>query len=269
MPPRKNTFKQPARAPFQITLPAMRMTELFVSAAIVAFTVVLLVLVSLGVIYAYKKVTTSSYFSLDDIQVAGNNRLSYADVLEAGDIREGDNTFAIRLEELEAKLRENPWVNGVEVKRVLPSSLEITVTEHEPRFWIMVDNTLYYADFKGTPIDAVSAGKLISLPTLHVEPGADRLRALLPAFLTDVEEGRLPLPGTGLAWIRLSLAKGIECKLEGVDMVINLGVENYTANAARAALVLADLARRGEKNRGVNIRATGANVWISRRTTGG
>ncbi len=269
MAPRKNTFKQPPRAPLHLSLPAMRMTELFVSASIVAFTIVLLVLISLGVVYAYKKVTTSAYFSLDNIQVAGNSRLSYADVLAAADIQEGDNTFAIRLDELEARLRENPWVSDVEVKRVLPSTLEITLAEHEPRFWIMVDNTLYYADTKGTPIDAVSAGKLISLPTLHVDPGADRLRAVLPAFLADIQEGRLPLPGTGLAWIRLSLAKGIECKLEGVDMVINLGVENYTANAARAALVLADLDRRGEKNRVVNIRATGANVWISRRTTGG
>ena len=268
MAPRKNTFKQPPKASFHFTLSAMHITELLVSAAIVTFTVALLVLVSLGVIYAYKKVTTSSYFSLNTIQVTGNSHLSHADVLAAGELRENTNTFTVRLYELEGRLRANPWIRTVEVKRRLPSALEITIAEHEPRFWIMQDDALYYADAKGMPIDAVSAGRLISLPTLHVEPGADRLRSILPAFLADIENGRLSLSG-GLAWIRLSRAKGIECKLEGIDMMITLGVENYTANAVKVALVLADLERRGEKSRVRNIHAAGANVWISRGTAGG
>lgn len=262
--PRKNTFKQPPKRRFSFSLPAMRVTELFVSAGIIACTVVVLILVSFGVVYAYKKVTTSEYFSLESIEVNGADRLTHGDVLAAAGISEGTNSFSVRLDEVEQRLRENPWVVDVEVKRMLPSRLEITLTEHEPRFWIMVDGVLHYADATGTPIDVVAAGRLVSLPTLHVEQGADRYRALLPRLLSDIEEGRLPLPGTGLSWIRLSLANGMECKLEGMDMVVNLGIENYTANAARAAIVLADLERRGEKARVQSIRATGEHVWISR-----
>ena len=262
---RKNTFKQPPRAAFQLSLPSLRITELFVSATIVAFTVILLAVISIGVFAAYKKITSSSYFSLANIQIQGNIRLTQADVLAAAGINQGTNSFSIRLDEVEARLYENPWVREVKLKRVLPSSLEITLLEHEPRFWIMVNGVLHYADSRGTPIAVVSPGRLLSLPTLHMEQGADRYRALLPSLLTDIEEGRLSLPGTALAWIRLSLVKGIECKLENVDMIINLGIENYAANAARVALVLTDLERRGEKHRVQNIHAAGANVWISRR----
>lgn len=266
MATRKNTFKQAPRQRFRLPLPGMRLTELFISGAIVAVTVLALVFVSFGVVYAYKKVTTSEYFTLNTIEVFGTERLTREAVVEAAGISEGENSFSVRLDEVESRLRENPWVAEVDVKRVLPARLEITVIEHEPKFWIMKDNVLFYADQAGTPIDAVSAGRLLSLPTLHVEEGADRYRSLLPALLADIEDGSLPLPGKGLAWIRLSLTKGIECKLEGIDMIINLGLENYADSAARVALVLADLDRRGEKHRVQAIRATGEQVWISRRS---
>lgn len=263
---RKNTFKQPPKQRFRLPLPTIRLTEFLVSASIVTCTVIALILVTIGVVYAYKKVTTSEYFALDTIAVYGVERLTDEEVIACAKIEVGENSFSVSLDEVEARLRQNPWVAEVDVKRVLPARLEITVVENEPCFWVMQDNVLHYADKSGEIIDTVSAGRLVSLPTLHVEEGADRYRSLLPTLLSDIEEGRLPLPGSGLSWIRVSLAKGIECKLEGADMIINLGIENYAQNAAKAALVLADLEQRGERHRVQAIRATGANVWVSRRT---
>lgn len=71
-------------------------------------------------------------FRVDRLSVEGNRRLSAADVdtLLAG--LRGESIFRADLEEYRGRLLDSPWVQEAEMWRVLPSSVQIVLTERVP-----------------------------------------------------------------------------------------------------------------------------------------
>ena len=68
-----------------------------------------------GSIWLYGKATTSDFFATRHIDVAGNVRLSREMVLQYGGLKEGENSLAVSIAEVERKLRATPWVEEVSV----------------------------------------------------------------------------------------------------------------------------------------------------------
>lgn len=88
-----------------------------------------------GSIWLYGKATTSDFFATRHIDVAGNVRLSREMVLQYGGLKEGENSLAVSIAEVERKLRATPWVEEVSVKRLLPDRFVIKIKERMPTFW--------------------------------------------------------------------------------------------------------------------------------------
>ncbi|CAK7073879.1 MAG: Cell division protein FtsQ [Desulfovibrio sp.] len=221
--------------------------------------------ISVGLLYGYRYLTNSAYFSVKSLDVAGNFRLPSREVLDNAGLYEGQNALLVSIDTVERKIADNPWIEKVSVKRVLPDGFRIRIVEKEPKFWVRHQGTLYYADAVGVPIVAVSPGKFASFPTLEVEPGAEDLKARLPELMASLTKSRLAIDVAAISLVRLSPGRGVEVFLENSRLVLCIGQEEWAGNLGRLAATLADLVRRGEMKEIREVRAHGAGVWVIKK----
>ena len=76
------------------------------------------------------------YF-LSDVRVATDGSLTREQILAVGGIREGRNIFTVDLGKAQAALMELPQAERVEVQRVLPNRVNITISERRPIAWVI------------------------------------------------------------------------------------------------------------------------------------
>lgn len=229
-----------------------------------AASVVILLLVSVGLLAAYRWMTTYPFFSLEYVEVTGNSRLNYNEVLTAGRIGMGVNCLGLNMKEVEAGLLSSPWIKEATVKRVLPNKLVINVTEREVAFWVMKDGQLYYADAKGRPIAGVETEKFRPLPLLELLPGADHVLASYMAKSKEMGKIESKFAPERAARIRIGLDRCLEMYFEEQDLLISVGVDQWATNFKRLNLVRADLERRGELNDIHGVKVFGDTVWVLR-----
>ncbi|MBX3154496.1 MAG: FtsQ-type POTRA domain-containing protein [Deltaproteobacteria bacterium] len=110
-----------------------------------------------GAVFGYRFVTTSDRFAVTEIQIHGTSRVDAADLRAALPVRVGDNVFTASLGDITRAVRAQPWIAGVEARRVLPHTIVIDVREHEPSGVVALDDALYLVDAGGTPFKRVDA----------------------------------------------------------------------------------------------------------------
>ena len=87
------------------------------------------------------------------IAVRGNVRLSSGDVQAIVDGLTGSNILTADLASYRKRLMQSPWVADAELRRVLPSTVEVFVSERRPMGLCRLGNALYLVDPHGTLID--------------------------------------------------------------------------------------------------------------------
>ncbi len=213
-------------------------------------------------LWLYNKAITSDFFTTRHVDVTGNVRLSREMVLQYGGIREGDNSLAVSIAEVEQKLRQTPWVEEVSVKRLLPDRFVIRLKERMPSFWVHKDGVLYYANERGGIIAPVESRNFLSLPTLRIEAGAEDATRYLARLLRDMQSGVLPVEAGAIASVTASPGRGVEIYLEDREMRLSIATDDWNGNLARMSVTLGDLARRHELKNVREVCAVNGNVWV-------
>ena len=210
----------------------------------------------------YDRVISSDYFLINNIDISGNNNVTDEEILAAAGVAVGQNNISVSIEDVEAALEKNPWMERVSVKRVLPDILEIIVQERVPKFWILENGVMCYADQYGQAIVPVGNVPTQSLPVLEIETGGEIFCSRLPEMLSVFDRSGLPLSVQSASWLRLTRAGGLEIFLEDSNLHLGLGAEDFSNNLVRLSLVLRDLNRRGELPRARRISAYGSQVFV-------
>jgi len=111
----------------------------------------------LVVVYAGYRGTTlvvqASGLQVRRITVHGNVRLSSGEVQAIVDGLRGTSILTADLSGYRRRLMESPWVADVALRRVLPSTVEVFVSERRPMGLCRMGSTLYLVDAHGTLID--------------------------------------------------------------------------------------------------------------------
>jgi cell division septal protein FtsQ len=112
---------------------------------------------SVIVLYAGYRGTTlvlqASGLQVRRITVHGNVRLSSGEVQTIVDGLRGTSILTADLPGYRRRLLESPWVADVALRRVLPSTVEVFVSERRPMGLCRLGSTLYLVDPHGTLID--------------------------------------------------------------------------------------------------------------------
>jgi len=116
-----------------------------------------LLLLAIVLAYAgYRGVTliaAASSLQIGHMVVRGHQRLSTGEVLALVEGLRGQNILAVDLGEWQQKLLSSPWVESATIRRVLPSTVEISVVERRPMGIGRLGTALYLVDARGVIID--------------------------------------------------------------------------------------------------------------------
>lgn len=156
------------------------------------FTLALALFVGLLGAYA---VLQSPLFSLQTVELAGARRLTSDDVLLETGIRPGTHLFSIDLRRAARLLEQHPLIEGVSLRRRIPSTLVVRVEERTPVAYLALEGSLWMIDAGAIPVlQAPAPVEPLPLITLgipvRVEPGVP---IDLPPLLSALEfTGALP-----------------------------------------------------------------------------
>ena len=95
----------------------------------------------------------SDLLRVEHVTIKGNRYLSQGEVLALLDRMHGENILEIDLEAHRRLLLTSGWVRGATLRRLLPSTIEVTVTERQPVGLVRLETQLYLVDATGTLID--------------------------------------------------------------------------------------------------------------------
>jgi cell division protein FtsQ len=114
---------------------------------------VLLVALLAGAYRGVELIAGASALPIRRIEVQGNVRLSSGEVQAILEDLRGTNILTADLAACRARLLETPWVADVALRRVLPATVEVFVTERQPMGLLRLRNDLYLVDREGIVID--------------------------------------------------------------------------------------------------------------------
>jgi cell division septal protein FtsQ len=114
-----------------------RRSRLYAVGFQIAVIVIAVVVVGLMLRHAFiRAFVDSEHFTLNRVEVVTNGRLERPQVLAATGVRERSNLLEYDLKSIREKALALPQVESVEVERILPDALRITLRERVPVAWI-------------------------------------------------------------------------------------------------------------------------------------
>ena len=169
------------------------------------------------------------------IDVHGNVRLSSGDVQTIVDGLRGSNILTADLNGYRRRLMESPWVADAELRRLLPSTVEVFVSERRPMGLCRLGSALYLVDSRGTLIDEFGPqysefdlpiiDGLARSPNLG-QPVVDETRAELAARLIDAVSQRKDL-AQRISQIDVSDAHDAVLLLRNDGALLHLGEDRF------------------------------------------
>jgi cell division septal protein FtsQ len=91
--------------------------------------------------------------TVDRIVVRGNERLSKGEVLAVLNGLHGESLFGTDLDVWHQRLMRSPWVRDAALRRSLPSTVEVVISERQPVGIGRVNGDTYLVDERGVVID--------------------------------------------------------------------------------------------------------------------
>lgn len=103
-------------------------------------------------------VLTGEPFELRELQIRGAaERVPEGWISQALQPLRGRNLMLLSLSEIEGRLRQNPWIESVEIAKEPPHRLRVEVTQRRPVALLLSGGRLAYADASGHAIMPVSS----------------------------------------------------------------------------------------------------------------
>lgn len=107
----------------------------------------------------------SLFFKADQIFVTGTSRYSQQQVIQASGIRQGENLFLLNKQEAAAAITDElPYVEYVRIRRQLPNTLHIEISECTRPLAIEQDGVLWLINGSGKLIDRLEPGQGSAYP---------------------------------------------------------------------------------------------------------
>jgi cell division protein FtsQ len=169
------------------------------------------------------------------IDVRGNVRLSSGDVQAIVDGLRGSNILTADLASYRKRLMQSPWVADAELRRLLPSTVEVFVSERRPMGLCRLGSALYLVDPRGMLIDEFGPQySEFDLPIIDGlaptpnagQPVVDEARAELAARVIDAVAPRKDLAHR-LSQIDVSDAHDAVVLLQGDGALLHLGEDKF------------------------------------------
>lgn len=106
---------------------------------------------------------TAPIFNIAKIEVTGNSKVQIENIKSLSGLEIGENIFKFNSSVI-SNIKENSYIENVEVKRALPDTVKIEVTEREVKYQINLINSYVYIDKYGYILENSAEKKAV--PTI-------------------------------------------------------------------------------------------------------
>lgn len=112
----------------------------------------------------------SPLFNILEIKVVGNQKITSEKIINMSGIVVNENAFKIDIKQAIANILQEPYIEKVEIKRVLPSTIEIQVKERQATFMLEFANGYVYINNQGYMLESAEEKLEIPIITGYVTP---------------------------------------------------------------------------------------------------
>ncbi len=119
----------------------------------VARCIALVAVVGAGLSRGLTMITQAASLRVDHIVVRGNTRMTSGEILSVLAGLRGENIVLADLGAWRSRVLLSPWIRDASLRRSLPSTVEVAVSEREPIGIGRLNGHLYLVDERGTVID--------------------------------------------------------------------------------------------------------------------
>ena len=219
------------------------------SKVVIIFSLILIV-----VIVLYTSLN-SGIFNSDNIEIEGNKYVESEYIIKALEVNNNKNIFRYNIKDMEEILLNNKYIDKVEIKRLLPNILKVSIIEKEIVANLYNEEIYCYIDKEGNFIDEIDENnKDNEVITVHIDYNKTDSQEI--KFKNEENKKRL------LYLLEYIKEEGIYKKIDNIDMTkpnsINMSTKEYINillnsdeelkyNISRLAMILADLQNKKQK----------------------
>jgi len=191
--------------------------------------ILLAVILIIGIAFAVN--LSAHNLNVNDIEVAGNYHLSKADVMKSLNINRETSLLTLELNIIEARLRSNPWIKEVSLRKQMPDTLMIRIKEAEPKALLYLNGSAFLIEEEGNMLEEVMNEGAAFLPVIRSDSAEKNKKGLQEALLlVDALNKKGILSSRESVEIRLN-SYGPDMVVDGT--VIKVGYGNYEEKLAR------------------------------------
>jgi cell division protein FtsQ len=194
-----------------------------------------LALAMLGVYRGAALALSANALQITRVTVTGNDRMSRGEVVALLDGLRSENMVTANLETWRRKLLASPWVADAAIRRVLPGTIAVAVSERQPMGIARLRDDLYLVDQRGTIVDQFGPNYAeFDLPIIDGLSDAprengtliDEARALLAARLLATLATRPDL-AKRISQVDVSDERDAVVILKGDTALVRLGEDDF------------------------------------------
>ena len=197
-----------------------------------------------GAWHLYHELLKSPYLAIKEIKIAGNRKVSMAEVLELAGVNVGDNLLKVDVAEIKKSVKLNPWISEVSVARNFPDRINIEIKERKPIAFINLDG-LYFVDETGIIFKKISLEDELDLPVItglkreDIEEGAKTSELAIQAVnLLHILAKKGIFANEELSEINVDKTYGLTLYTMQQGTRIELGEGEFTDKIARLERVI-------------------------------
>lgn len=213
-----------------------------------------LIFLSVGLFFFAK----SSFFNVEEIRVVNNKHFTDEQIMQLSKLPYGKNIFKMKLGEYEDKLRRDPYIKEVNIKRSFPKTLVIEVKERKELAavafsgqYAIIDEDLVvikvseindgYILINGIEMDAYTAGEKIKTPQLEalkscIEVVNVAVKKDLYFKEIEYKDGKMDIR----VYDTLMIVGEKKPILESMDKIKNILSDLYDKNIVRGKIIIAE-----------------------------
>lgn len=201
---------------------------------------------------------TSQLFEIRTIEVTGAERLTPESVEASAAVPDGATLLRVPAADIEARLLANPWVLGVDVRRVFPSTLRIAVVERAPALLVDAGTSFWSVDESGRILGQESlestGGTLVVVRDVQSFEATAGIVSTAPGLLNALKVLKGVTPEIA------RMIRGISAPTVEETVLITAGsveimVGEATQLAEKCALISGILAERGDSVVFIDVRS--------------
>lgn len=188
---------------------------------------IIIFIIILGVVLCY-----TVFFPIEKINFSGSKLYSQSELLEASDIENGDNLFAVSKGDIEKRLKKKlPFVDKIKFERKLPNTLNVKVYDakefacyfENEKYYIVSQNGWVLKSVLEQPqnIFAVYGAKVKCKVGKNIEYTDQKLKELTEQFIDAFSETKLFLNSIDVS-NTLSITLRVDNRFD-----VKIGTSNY------------------------------------------